>query len=133
MARLWIVAALAGGLWAQDKKDAVLPKQEPPPAEEQLPPEEDAGATKQVYTFNPVRSKRDVQVGDFYLKKGDFKAAVARYKEATLWNEGNADAWLRLGEAEEKRGTPKAAKAAYREVPGTGPGSEARPGRQKTP
>ena len=113
MARLWILAALAAGLWAQDKKDSVLPKQDPKPAEEQLPPEEDIAATKQEYTFNPVRSKRDVQVGDFYLKKGDFKAAVARYREATLWNEGNAEAWLRLGEAEEKRGAPKAAKAAY--------------------
>jgi tetratricopeptide (TPR) repeat protein len=113
MARFWIVAALAAGLLAQEKKDTPK-KPEPQPAEEQLPPEEDGSVAKpQEFSFNPVKSKRDVAVGDFYLKKGDFKAAISRYKEATQWNEGNAEAWLRVGEAEEKRGAPKAAKAAY--------------------
>ena len=104
MSRLWIIAALA----------STLAGQEPKPAEiQELPPEEDASAKKQEYSFNPVRSKRDVEVGVFYFKKGDYKAAAARFREATLWNEGNATAWLRLGETEEKRGITKAARAAY--------------------
>ncbi|HEY4088060.1 MAG TPA: hypothetical protein VGM43_19120, partial [Bryobacteraceae bacterium] len=36
------------------------------------------------------------------------------YERATKWNDGNADAWLRLGEAEEKKSNEKAAVAAYK-------------------
>ncbi len=107
---MWILAVLAVSLSAQETKPA--PKEQKP-AEEQLPPEEDVASVPQQYSFNPVRSKRDVEVGVFYFKKGDWKAAALRFREATLWNEGNADAWLRLGETEEKRGGAKAAKAAY--------------------
>jgi Flp pilus assembly protein TadD len=123
MSWLWISAILATAMWAQETKpSAVLPKDGSPtekqqsgkPAEDvELPPEEDASAIPQQYSFNPVRSKRDVEVGIFYFKKGDWKAAAARFREATLWNEGNAEAWLRWGEAEEKRGSAKAAKSAY--------------------
>ena len=45
---------------------------------EQLPPEEDAGAVPQQYSFNPLQSKKEVTVGEFYLKKGDAKAAAVR-------------------------------------------------------
>ena len=59
------------------------------------------------YSFNPVQSKKEVTVGEFYFKKGDFKAAAGRFREATKWNDGNAEAWLRLGDAEEKLKMPK--------------------------
>ena len=36
-----------------------------------------------------------------------------RFREATKWNDGNSDAWLRLGEAEEKNKDSKAARDAY--------------------
>lgn len=85
------------------------------PADEgQLPPEEDAAlnATKQ-YGFNPVQSRREVDAGMVYFKKGSYKAAAYRFSEATKWNDGNADAWLKLGEAEEKRGNATEARAAF--------------------
>ncbi len=40
-------------------------------------------------------------------------AASGRYKSATLYNEGNAEAWLKLGEVSEKLKDRKAAQAAY--------------------
>ena len=79
----------------------------------QLPPEEDKAAVPQQYAFNPVQSKKEVTVGDFYFKKGDYKAAAGRFTEATKWNDGNADAWLRLGTAEEKMNDAKAAREAW--------------------
>lgn len=82
-------------------------------ADPDLPPDEDAVAAKQEYSFNPLKSKKAVATGDFYLHKGNFKAAAERYREATGWNEGNTEAWLKLGEAEEKRGQKRAAKSAY--------------------
>ena len=38
---------------------------------------------------------------------------MARFSEATKWNPGLAEAYLRLGEAEEKFKDQKAAKEAY--------------------
>jgi len=104
---------------AQDlpPKDAgSLPPKEAdsPPPLDQLPPQEDKAKTDdEKYAFNPVKSKKAVEIGEFYFKKSDFKAAAARYIEATKWNDGNADAWLRLGEAEEKMNDAKAARAAW--------------------
>ena len=40
-------------------------------------------------------------------------AAAQRFREATRWNAGLADAWLRLGDAEEKLKETKAAREAY--------------------
>jgi tetratricopeptide (TPR) repeat protein len=79
----------------------------------QLPPEEDKAAIPEQYAFNPLKSKQEVSVGDFYFKKGDYKAAAGRFAEATKWNDGNADAWLRLGSAEEKMNDAKAAREAW--------------------
>jgi tetratricopeptide (TPR) repeat protein len=79
----------------------------------QLPPEEDKAAIPRQYAFNPVQSKKEVTVGEFYFKKGDYKAAAGRFMEATKWNDGNADAWLRLGSAEEKMNDAKAAREAW--------------------
>jgi tetratricopeptide (TPR) repeat protein len=85
-----------------------------PPSLDQLPPAEDKSKTEaETYAFNPVKSKKAVEVGEFYFKKADFKAAAARFIEATKWNDGNADAWLKLGEAEEKMNDGKAARAAW--------------------
>jgi tetratricopeptide (TPR) repeat protein len=94
---------------AQETKAGEPAIQEPA----QLPPEEDGEVKGEQYSFNPVKSKRDVVVGLEYFKKGNFKAAADRFTTATKWNEGNADAWLRLGEAEEKRGNMKGARSAY--------------------
>lgn len=79
----------------------------------EMPPEEDKSDAPKVFSFNPVQSQREVSAGDFYFKKGNYTAAVSRYDEATKWNDGNAEAWLRLGEAEEKKSNASAARAAY--------------------
>src|SRR5271155_1149617 len=96
-----IALVFTASMAAQDK-----PAPEPAGAttveEGQLPPEEDKAEVKQVYSFNPLQSRKEVTVGDFYMKKGDFKAAVLRFREATKWNDGNAEAWQWLGEADEK-------------------------------
>jgi tetratricopeptide (TPR) repeat protein len=90
---------------------AQTPPQRPPdPA---LPPDEDVtAATPKEYVFNPVQSKREVEVGIQYFHKGNYKAAANRFLEATKWNEGNADAWLRLADAQEKQKNAKAEREA---------------------
>jgi tetratricopeptide (TPR) repeat protein len=80
---------------------------------EEIPPEEDTSLAKDDYSFNPLQSKRDVEVGDQYRKKGNWVAAARRYQTATWRNDGNTEAWLKLGEARRKLHDAKAAKEAY--------------------
>jgi tetratricopeptide (TPR) repeat protein len=101
---MWV--ALVSVAVAQAPKDL-------PPEENQLPPEEDKAKTQEEYSFNPLKSKKDVTVGEFYFKKSDYKAAAGRFREATKWNDGNAEAWLRLGDAEDKMHDAKAAREAW--------------------
>jgi tetratricopeptide (TPR) repeat protein len=78
-----------------------------------LPPEEDTSVTTKEYAFNPLQAKKEITVGNEYFKKHSYRAAAGRYTEATKWNSGDAEAWLRLAEAQEKLKDQKAAREAY--------------------
>lgn len=80
---------------------------------EEVPPEEDSSVSEKEYSFNPLQAQKEVQTGNFYYHKGSYRAAENRFKEATLWNNGYDEAWLRLGETEEKLRDKKAAREAY--------------------
>ena len=88
-------------------------KQAPPKQEEQQPPEEDEGLAPKVYSFNPLQAQKELKIGNYYFRKGSFRAAAQRFREATKWNANLAEAWLRLGETEEKQNDKKAAAEAY--------------------
>jgi tetratricopeptide (TPR) repeat protein len=113
----WVIALaflIALPAWAQDAPE--LKRDRTPKADsgkEEVPPEEDASLAKEDITFNPMQSKRDVSVGDLYRKKGNWGAAARRYHVATLRNDGNTEAWLKLGEARQKLHDAKAAREAY--------------------
>jgi tetratricopeptide (TPR) repeat protein len=100
---------LATALWAQEPKKPA----EPQPKEEQQPPEEDEALKPKEYGFNPLEAEHDVQIGNYYFKKGNLKAAMNRFREATRWNPSFAEAFLRLGETEEKLKDKQAARDAY--------------------
>ena len=78
-----------------------------------VPVEEDTSLATREYGFNPVQAEKEIRTGNFYFKKGSYRAAAGRYEEATKWNSGEPEAWLRLGEAQEKLHDKKAAHAAY--------------------
>jgi tetratricopeptide (TPR) repeat protein len=111
--RICAVLIVAAGLFPAAK---TVFGQLPPPLvpKTELPPDEDKANAVEKFSFNPVQSKREMTAGDFYFKKGNYSAAIARYERATKWNDGNAEAWLRLGEAEEKKSNGKAAVEAYK-------------------
>jgi tetratricopeptide (TPR) repeat protein len=85
----------------------------PTGVKEEIPPEEDSAVGEKQYSFNPLQAQKELQTGNYYFHKGSYRAAEGRFKEATLWNSGYDEAWLRLGEAEEKLRDKKAAKEAY--------------------
>jgi tetratricopeptide (TPR) repeat protein len=109
---MWVALACAAVAQAPQEQPQ-KPPEEGQISPDQLPPEEDKAKIEKQYSFNPLQSKKEVTVGEFYFKKNDFKAAAGRFREATKWNDGNAEAWLRLGDAEDRMKDPKAAREAW--------------------
>ncbi|HTX34576.1 MAG TPA: hypothetical protein VME43_06125 [Bryobacteraceae bacterium] len=121
----WIAVLVLGGTaclpaqtppQSQSQSQPQLQKQRtaPPTSDkEEIPPEEDTSVTEKTYSFNPLQAQKELQTGNFYYHKGSYRAAEGRYKEATLWNNGYDEAWLKLGETEEKLRDKKAARTAY--------------------
>jgi Flp pilus assembly protein TadD len=109
----WSIVLMLAATAAAQQPDTKKPESKESKDAVQLPPEEDASAVPEQYSFNPVKSKRDVAVGEFYFKKGDYKGAALRFTSATRWNDANAEAWLKLGETREKQQDAKGAREAY--------------------
>lgn len=98
------------------QKPGELQKQRKPQAtsdKEEVPPEEDTSLAKDDISFNPLQAVKEIDAGNFYFRKGSYLAAANRYRNATKFNEGNSEAWLKLGEASEKLKDRKSAREAY--------------------
>ncbi len=63
--------------------------------------------------WDPLRAEKDMEVGKYYMKKGDIDAAIDRFEDATEAKPGYAIPFLYLGEAYEKKGSKKKAVKAY--------------------
>ena len=99
-------SALADDLKKDRPKETTITKEE-------VPKEEDENLGTKEYSFNPLQAEKEVRVGEYYFKKGSYRAAALRFREATKWNQGYGEAWLRLGETAEKQKDTKTAKEAY--------------------
>jgi tetratricopeptide (TPR) repeat protein len=64
-------------------------------------------------TWDPLRAEKDLEVGQYYMKKGDFDAAIDRFQDATLAKPGYAIPFRYLGDAQEKKGLKKQAIKSY--------------------
>jgi tetratricopeptide (TPR) repeat protein len=101
---------------SQDNPPKPQLEQRTPPktsGKQAVPAEEDKSFLSEEHSFNPLQSQKSVEVGDHYFRNGKLQGAIYRYQDATLWNDSNAEAWLKLGKAEEKMKDTKAAKDAY--------------------
>ncbi len=63
--------------------------------------------------YDPHRAEKNIEVGDFYFKRGNYKAASSRYREALEWKPNDAVATFRLAEALEKDGQFSEARTRY--------------------
>jgi tetratricopeptide (TPR) repeat protein len=59
--------------------------------------------------WDPLRAEKDLEVGQYYMKKGDLDAAIDRFQDATVAKPGYAIPFRFLAEAQEKRGLKKRA------------------------
>jgi tetratricopeptide (TPR) repeat protein len=106
-------------LLAQDPQPPQPPKtlQTTRPAKpaEQEPPEEDEALKPEEFSLNPLEAQKNITAGDYYFRtKKNYHAAVRRYLRATKWDPGSAEAFLKLGETEEKLNDRAATCDAYR-------------------
>jgi tetratricopeptide (TPR) repeat protein len=117
VSRTLLAAFVSLPLWAQQPAPPA-PAAPPPPAPQaqpqvQEPPEEDQSYKPRVYDFNPLKATQSIDVGNQYFKKGKLAAAKGRYKDATLYDPGSAEAFEKLGEVSEKLRDFAAARDAY--------------------
>jgi tetratricopeptide (TPR) repeat protein len=63
--------------------------------------------------WDPLRAEKDLEVGQYYMRKGDVDAAIDRFQDATTAKPGYAVPFRYLGEAQEKKGLKKQAIASY--------------------
>jgi tetratricopeptide (TPR) repeat protein len=64
-------------------------------------------------TWDPLRAEKDLEVGQYYMRKGDVDAAIDRFQDATTAKPGYAVPFRYLGEAQEKKGLKKQAVKSY--------------------
>jgi tetratricopeptide (TPR) repeat protein len=75
--------------------------------------DEDRSDVKEFHPFDPHKAEKDVEVGDFYFKRGNLRAATERYREALEYKPNDAAATIGLAESLEKLGNKDEAAANY--------------------
>jgi tetratricopeptide (TPR) repeat protein len=64
--------------------------------------------------WDPLTANKDLEVGTYYYKKGNYDAAIDRFEEAARLQPGLARPYLKLGETYEKKNNLSMAVASYR-------------------
>jgi tetratricopeptide (TPR) repeat protein len=82
-----------------------------------IPSENDieAGDVQEFHPWDPHKAVKDIEVGDFYFKKKNYRAALDRYREALEYKPNDAVANFRLGQCLEKMNQPEEARLHYEE------------------
>jgi tetratricopeptide (TPR) repeat protein len=68
---------------------------------------------KEFHPWDPHKAAKDVEVGDFYFKRKNYRAAEDRYREALLYKDNDAIATYRLAICLEKMDRPDEARQEY--------------------
>jgi tetratricopeptide (TPR) repeat protein len=87
----------------------------PPKADELAHPDGGhvADDVMEVHEWNPLRAMKDVEVGDFYYKNGNYKAALNRFREALQFKPHDAVATFKLAQTLEKTKDCEEARVQY--------------------
>jgi tetratricopeptide (TPR) repeat protein len=105
-----LLVTLAPSLGAQK----IDPSTPPPPPPAEAPPAPTAPSEPAAPVFDPLHAQKSVEIGTFYLKKGNYDAAIDRFMDATRFQPKLAAPWKLLGEAYEKKHDNGAAADSYK-------------------
>jgi tetratricopeptide (TPR) repeat protein len=65
--------------------------------------------------YSPMLAEENLKIGDSYFKKGNYDAAISRYRDAIEYQPNLVQAYDRLGRAYEKKGDKAKALAVYKD------------------
>jgi tetratricopeptide (TPR) repeat protein len=77
--------------------------------------QESASDVQEFHPWDPHKAAKDVEVGDYYFKRKNYKAAIERYKHALIYKQNDAIATFRLAESLDKTGNAGEAITRYQE------------------
>jgi tetratricopeptide (TPR) repeat protein len=95
-----------------------------------LPEDDESDADTDVQEFhqwNPMKALKAIEIGDYYFKRKNYRAALDRYKEALQYKENDAVATFRLAQCQERMGDRQGALdnyAAYLKILPNGPSAD---------
>jgi tetratricopeptide (TPR) repeat protein len=75
--------------------------------------EADKSDVQEFHPWDPHRAAKDIEVGDFYFKKKNYKAALDRYQEALYYKDHDAVATFRVAQCQDKLDQPEKAATNY--------------------
>jgi len=64
----------------------------------------DNSGVQEFHPWNPLQARKDMEIGDFYFKRKNYRAALERYKEALYYKNGDALASYHVAVCQEKLG-----------------------------
>jgi len=97
------------GVTTAAAQESALDKGPDPPYVELAPP-----PTPPEPTYDPLRAEKSIEIGAFYMKRGNYDAAIERFQDATRFQPKLARPYALLGEAYEKKGEIDNAVANYK-------------------
>ena len=65
-------------------------------------PNSDVDDVMEFHSFDPHKAMKDIEVGDYYYRRENYRAAASRYEEALQYKPKDADATFKLAQALEK-------------------------------
>jgi len=74
---------------------------------------DEIGGVQEFKPWNPHKAEKDVEVGDYYFKRKNYRAALSRYQEALYYKDNDAAATFKLAICQEKLGNADDARNAY--------------------
>lgn len=75
--------------------------------------DESSGNGGEFHPWDPHKAAKDIEVGDFYFKRKNYRAAEDRYREALYYKDNDALATFRLAVCLEKLERPEDARTEY--------------------
>jgi tetratricopeptide (TPR) repeat protein len=73
----------------------------------------DTSGVQEFHAWNPMKAMKDIEVGDYYFRRKNYRGALERYKDALYYKDNDAVASFRLAVCEEKLGDKTEARKYY--------------------
>lgn len=74
---------------------------------------DEIGGIQEFKPWNPHKAEKDIEVGDFYFRRKNYRAALDRYREALYYKYNDAVATFRMAVCQEKLGDGGEARKGY--------------------